>query len=250
MNSLSVPHTYRLILALDVPGKTAALDIVRRLQPLGLNHVKVGMSLFYEAGIGLVEELRHLGLDVFVDLKLHDIPATVARTVDVLVRGGASFLNVHALGGQDMMRRAAEQARLSAEQAGLPQPTVIAVTLLTSHSPETLKNDLHIHTPLEDHVVHLARMAQVCGLQGVVCSALEAQRLHTELGPDFLKVTPGIRPAFYTTQDDQHRVLTPAKALGQGATHLVIGRPVYGASDMETAFIKTLQEMSAVPTTR
>jgi orotidine-5'-phosphate decarboxylase len=234
----------QLIVALDVRGKQDALALVERLKPAGLKHVKVGMSLFYEAGICLIEELKAQDLDVFVDLKLHDIPNTVARTVDVLIQGGASFLNVHCLGGFHMMQRASEQAQKSSEALGIPPVHVIGVTILTSHQPQALAVDLQTPVPLKDMVLHLAKQAHQAGLDGVVCSPEEASLLKGALGEDFLKVTPGIRPEGYGKADDQARILTPKQALTQGATHLVVGRPIYESPEPEVVFQSILASIA------
>jgi orotidine-5'-phosphate decarboxylase len=234
----------QLIVALDVRGKTDALALVERLQPVGLKHVKVGMSLFYEAGIGLIEELHSQGLDVFVDLKLHDIPNTVARTVDVLIRGGASFLNVHCLGGCEMMQRAVEQAHQTASQIGIEPIKLIGVTVLTSHSQAGIQATLKTQNSLPDLVLHLANMAQEAELDGVVCSPEEAGLLKAHLGESFLKVTPSIRPVGYGKADDQTRILTPKEALTQGATHLVVGRPIYESAVPETVFASILDSLA------
>jgi orotidine-5'-phosphate decarboxylase len=235
----------RLIVALDVRGKQHALALVEQLEPVGLKHVKVGMSLFYEAGISLVEQLRARGLDVFVDLKLHDIPNTVARTVDVLIQGGCTFLNVHCLGGQEMLQRANEQAQISAQRLGIPSVKLIGVTILTSHDAHTLQQDLQCSQPLETMVEHLAKQAQQAGLDGVVCSPLEASRLRDVCGSDFLKVTPGIRLAPPTGHDDQSRVMTAQKAFATGATHIVVGRPVYEADSPADSFKALLDSFGA-----
>ncbi len=234
----------QLIVALDLRGKQDALTLVQRLKPVGLKHVKVGMSLFYEAGIGLIETLKAEGLDVFVDLKLHDIPNTVARTVDVLIQGGASFLNVHCLGGFDMMQRASEQAQKSSDTLGIDPVNVIGVTILTSHHPDALSQDLKTSLPLKDMVLHLAKQAQNAGLHGVVCSPEEASVLRDVLGDAFLKVTPGIRPESYGKADDQARILTPKQALTQGATHLVVGRPIYESPEPEVVFQSILASLA------
>ena len=234
----------QLIVALDVRGKKEALTLVERLKTVGLRHVKVGMSLFYEVGIGLIEELKAQDLEVFVDLKLHDIPNTVARTVDVLIQGGASFLNVHCLGGLEMMQRASEQAHKSSERLGLATAKVIGVTILTSHHVEQMPVDLQTALPLKDMVLHLATQAQRAGLDGVVCSPEEASLLKDALGEAFLKVTPGIRPLGYGKADDQARILTPKEALTQGATHLVVGRPIYESPEPEVVFQSILTSIS------
>jgi orotidine-5'-phosphate decarboxylase len=233
----------QLIVALDVRGKQDALNLVERLKPVGLKHVKVGMSLFYEEGIGLIETLKAQGLEVFVDLKLHDIPHTVARTVDVLIQGGATFLNVHCLGGLEMMQRASEQAQKSRDALGIPAVHVIGVTILTSHQSQAFGVDLQTQAPIKQWVLHLAKQAKQAGLCGVVCSPEEASLLKDALGEDFLKVTPGIRPHGYGKVDDQARILTPQAALTQGATHLVVGRPIYESPEPEVVFQSILASM-------
>ncbi|MFM7390672.1 MAG: orotidine-5'-phosphate decarboxylase [Vampirovibrionales bacterium] len=243
--SITLTPAQRCIVALDVRGKAHALDLVDALQPHGLQHVKVGMSLFYEAGLPLLEALAERGLDVFVDLKLHDIPNTVARTVDVLIRGGATFLNVHAQGGEAMLRAAQAQALATAEALNAPPATLIAVTLLTSFTPTALASDLQQPLAPTAYVQHLAQLTQACGLAGVVCSSHEASVLRATCGESFLKVTPGIRPASHAMgSDDQARILTPRQALQAGATHLVVGRPIYAAPNPEQAFIELLHEVT------
>lgn len=243
---MNVANASQLIVALDVRGKADALALVKRLKPVGLQHVKVGMSLFYEAGIGLIEELHAEGLDVFVDLKLHDIPNTVARTVDVLIRGGASFLNVHCLGGCEMMQRATEQAHHTTQALGIPPVKLIGVTVLTSHSQVGIQSTLKTQASLPNLVHHLASMAHAAGLDGVVCSPEEAGLLKTHFGESFLKVTPGIRSVGYGKTDDQTRTLSPKEALTQGATHLVVGRPIYEASAPEEVFASMLASLGGI----
>jgi len=228
-------------LALDVRGSEAALSLAIRLQPLGLTHVKLGMSLFYEeSGLTLLQKMRSMGLEVFVDLKLHDIPQTVSRTVRVLVEGGATFLNVHCSGGRLMMEAAREAADSSADRMGIFAPTLLGVTVLTSSDDIMLQQDLRIPYSASSQVVHLATLANASGMDGVVCSAQEASILRDVLGSDFLKVTPGIRPASYSERDDQSRVMTPLRAMESGSTHLVIGRPIYAAENPEQAWVDYL----------
>jgi len=222
----------RLIVALDVPTAADALTLVTTLTPAGLAVVKVGMSLFYKAGLPLVVELQAQGLTVFVDLKLHDIPSTVARTTAVLLEGGVRWLNVHTLGGQSMM----QETMATVAKLGLQaEATVLGVTLLTSHTAETLPNELGIDRPLEPMVAHLAQQAKLAGLSGVVCSAKEAGAIAQQQGAHFLRVCPGIRLP-EDAVGDQARVLTPQRALEAGATHLVVGRPIYGASSPLKAY--------------
>ena len=247
--NLSTPHAPsindRLIVALDLPTITENLALVEVLHPHGLSHVKVGMSLFYEAGPSIIQHLKNLGLQVFVDLKLHDIPNTVARTVEVLIRNGATLLNVHAQGGLAMMQQAQAKSLALAEETGTPPASIIAVTLLTSFTPEALKIDLQQTTlSPQQYVAHLAKLTKQAGLAGVVCSAQEAGVIETACGEAFLKITPGIRLADDAARtDDQARVLTPSLALKQGATHLVVGRPIYGSASPVEAFLRVLAEM-------
>ena len=241
------PINDKLIVALDLPTLAENLALVATLRPHGLTHVKVGMSLFYETGPSIIQHLKTLGLQVFVDLKLHDIPNTVARTVEVLIRNGATLLNLHAQGGLTMMQQAQARNLTIAKETGLPPANIIAVTLLTSFTPDALKTDLQQpHLTPQQYVEHLAKLTQQAGLAGVVCSAQEAGFITQACGTDFLKITPGIRLAEDTTassSDDQARVLTPALALQQGATHLVVGRPIYVNPNPVEPFLRILEEM-------
>jgi orotidine-5'-phosphate decarboxylase len=213
----------RLIVALDYPEAAPALALAERLDP-ALCRLKVGKELFVAAGPQLVRALVDRGYQVFLDLKFHDIPNTVAQACKAAAGLGVWMLNVHASGGLAMMRAARE-----ALEPLHPRPHLIAVTVLTSLSRADLAA-IGLDLPPEDQVLRLARLSHAAGLDGVVCSAREAERLRRELGPDFLLVTPGIRPAGSTT-DDQQRVLTPIQALRAGADYLVVGRPITRAPD-------------------
>lgn len=213
----------RIIVALDYPEAEPALALAKRLNPT-LCKLKVGKELFVAAGPQLVQALVASGYDVFLDLKFHDIPNTVARACKAAARLGVWMLNVHASGGIAMMRAARE----ALDEMG-PRPRLIAVTVLTSLSRPDLAA-IGLDLPPEEHVLRLARLTHEAGLDGVVCSAREAERLRRELGSSFLLVTPGIRPTG-STQDDQQRVLTPIQALRAGADYLVVGRPVTRAPD-------------------
>jgi orotidine-5'-phosphate decarboxylase len=211
-------HDPKIIVALDYADATSALKLVEQLDP-ALCRLKVGKELFTAAGPKLVEQLVQANFGVFLDLKFHDIPNTVAKACSAASQLGVWMLNVHASGGLEMMQ-AAQQAVQSSEA----KPILIAVTVLTSMNQQTL-NQIGIHTDLTTHVQNLAKLTQLAGLAGVVCSALETNMLRQELGHDFCLVTPGIRPA-NVNQDDQSRVVTPADALKNGASYLVIGRPI------------------------
>ena len=232
----------RLFVALDYPDAQSAVAMAEKLAPLGVSY-KVGLQLFYAEGMSIVHRLQQLGNTVFVDVKLHDIPNTVAGAVDSLVRQGVDFLNVHAQGGPEMMQAAAEAARSTAKKLGKPTPKVIAVTLLTSLSERHLAEYLFASgVSVSEYVQHLAMQAHKAGLNGVVCSAQEAAVLREECGPDFLLVTPGIRPKGADV-GDQSRVITPADALRNGADYLVVGRPITGAADPVEAARRILDDM-------
>jgi len=216
-------NSTRIIVALDFPDAASALALVSRLDP-ALCRLKVGKELFTAAGPDLVRTLAGRGFEVFLDLKFHDIPNTVAAACRAAANLGVWMLNVHASGGRRML----EAARDALADLAHP-PLLIAVTVLTSMSGEDLAETGVADSPAEQ-VLRLARLAQSCQLDGVVCSAQEAAMLHTRLGADFRLVTPGIRPAGADTAD-QRRVMTPAEALKAGATDLVIGRPITGAID-------------------
>jgi orotidine-5'-phosphate decarboxylase len=236
----------RLFVALDFPEPHAALVLARQLQPLGVG-LKLGLQLYYAAGPDFVRTLEAFTPQLFVDLKLHDIPNTVAGAVSSLVRQGASFFNIHTQGGAAMMRAAVEAASQTAQEMGLPKPTVIGVTLLTSLSQADLGNHLRVVETLStvDYAVHLARQAQACGLDGVVCSAHEAKAIRQACGPQFKLITPGIRP-FSAASGDQSRVMTPTEALRAGSDYLVIGRPITDAADPVEATQAILDELRDV----
>ncbi len=213
----------RVIVALDFPDAGEALALAARLDP-GACRLKVGKELFTAAGPGLIEQLRGAGFEIFLDLKFHDIPSTVAAACAAAAELGVWMINVHAMGGRAMMEAA--HAALSRRRT---PPKLVAVTLLTSIGDVELQ-EIGLPGNPQETVVRLARLAQACDLDGVVCSAQEARDLRQQCGPDFLLVTPGIRPAGSLT-DDQRRVATPRQALADGADYLVIGRPITRAPD-------------------
>jgi orotidine-5'-phosphate decarboxylase len=223
---------HKIIVALDFPDAASALALVDRLDP-ALCRLKVGKELFTVAGPDLVRALVARGYEVFLDLKFHDIPNTVAAACRAAAGLGVWMMNVHASGGRRMMQAAREAL------AELPQrPLLIGVTVLTSMSAEDLA-EIGIAAEPADQVMRLASLTQACGLDGVVCSAQEAALLRQRLGEDFRLVTPGIRPAG-SEAGDQRRVMTPTQAIAAGATDLVIGRPITAASDP----VKVLQSIN------
>jgi len=213
----------KIIVALDYPQAAPALELVARLD-FSLCRLKVGKALFTAAGPQLLEHLMRRNFDVFLDLKFHDIPNTTAHACKVAAALGVWMVNVHALGGRKMM----EAAREALAQATNP-PKLIAVTVLTSMAQADL-TELGISATPVQQVLRLAAMARSCGLDGVVCSAQEAALLRRECGSEFCLVTPGIRPAS-TSADDQSRIMTPLAALQAGSNYLVIGRPITLAAD-------------------
>lgn len=227
----------RIIVALDYADAASALNLVQGLDPKQCR-LKVGKELFTAAGPQLVETLVARGFGVFLDLKFHDIPNTVAKACEAASRLGIWMLNVHASGGREMMLAAREGVSKSGSN-----PLLIAVTVLTSMDQASLKQ-IGIDNTLENHVLNLAQLTQGTGLDGVVCSAKETALLRKYLGPDFCLVTPGIRPA-NATQDDQSRVVTPAEALRMGASYLVIGRPITQAADPLAALEAINQEIQS-----
>ena len=230
-------HDPRIIVALDFPEAPPALALARQLDPLRCR-VKVGKELFVAAGPDLIEDLHSLGHSVFLDLKFHDIPNTVAAACKAAARLGVWMVNVHASGGLAMMQ-AAREALMGFETP----PHLIAVTVLTSMGREDLAG-IGLDCAPQDQVLRLARLTQQAGLDGVVCSAREATLLRDELGEGFLKVTPGIRPVG-AEAGDQKRVLTPTQALAAGAHYLVIGRPITQAADPLAALLAIHAEVTA-----
>ncbi|UYG01088.1 MULTISPECIES: orotidine-5'-phosphate decarboxylase [unclassified Halomonas] len=212
-----------LIIALDYPSLDQALCMADQLDPARCR-VKVGKELFTRSGPAVLEALHGRGFEIFLDLKFHDIPNTVASAVQAAAEQGVWMVNVHASGGKAMMETAAE--RLS--RNGL-KTHLIAVTVLTSMSGEAL-GDIGVSGALDEQVMRLARLTHESGLAGVVCSAQEAAAVESACGKAFLKVTPGIRPRS-AALDDQSRVMTPSAALAAGSTHMVIGRPVTQAEE-------------------
>jgi orotidine-5'-phosphate decarboxylase len=218
----------RVIVALDFPDMLSAFGLAAKLNPAACA-VKVGKELFTVAEAGLVRELVRRGFRVFLDLKFHDIPNTVAQACAAATRLGVWMIDVHAAGGSAMLTAARDAVTKTAAEEGRARPLLIAITVLTSLDATDLAAIGVAGTP-EAQVLRLARLAQASGLDGVVCSAQEAATLRSACGPDFKLVTPGIRPAG-TAVHDQMRVMTPEAAIAAGADYLVIGRAITAAAD-------------------
>lgn len=225
-----------LIVALDFPSLRTALDLVDRLDGR-CRWFKVGLELYLAAGTPVIEALRKRDLQVFLDLKLHDIPNTVASAVEILCSSGASLLTLHASGGSAMLSAAVEIVKQFRHA-----PKLLAVTLLTSMDQERME-EVGLSDDPAAQVLRLARIAQAAGISGMICSPRETSMLRTELGDDLLLVTPGIRPTS-ATPGDQRRFTTPAEAIAAGASMLVVGRPITRSPDPGAAASAILAEMT------
>jgi orotidine-5'-phosphate decarboxylase len=215
----------KIIFALDVNG-VSEIDRYAGMLSGMVGMFKVGKELFTSCGPEAVRAVQRHGGQVFLDLKYHDIPNTVAKAMLEAARLGVQLTNLHALGGAEMMETAASAVR---KEFGDDRPRLLAVTILTSSTAETLRG-VGIDHPVEEMVVRLARLAQGAGMDGVVASPMEIGLIRAACGPDFLIVTPGVRPSF-STADDQKRIMTPAEAVSAGADYLVVGRPIAQAKD-------------------
>jgi len=235
----------QLLVALDVESGARAIELAMTLHGL-VDGVKIGSRLFTLEGPALVRRLSDEGARVFLDLKFHDIPNTVAQAVAAAVTTGAWMINVHASGGVPMMQAAAKAATETAARLGQAKPLVIAVTVLTSMDQATLRAG-GVERPLFDQVVALARMAQQAGLDGVVASPQETAAIRAACGPDFAIVTPGIRGASAGVEkNDQARTMGPGEAVRAGANYLVVGRPIIAAADPRRAAQDIVEEIQAV----
>jgi len=235
----SINKQPRVIVALDFPAAEPALDLVSALDP-ALCRLKVGKEMFTRFGPPFVEKLVAKGFDVFLDLKFHDIPNTVARACEAAAQLGVWMVNVHASGGRRMM----EAASAALRNYGGRRPLLIGVTVLTSMGQEDLA-EIGVKFDPAEQVERLARLAKAAGLDGVVCSPREASQLRASLGDDFVLVTPGVRPVD-AAMDDQTRVMTPADAIRDGSGYLVVGRPITQAKDPVAALEAINMEIRSV----
>ncbi|WP_312634345.1 orotidine-5'-phosphate decarboxylase [Oscillibacter sp.] len=226
-----------IIIALDFPSGAEALAFLDRFPAREKPYVKIGMELFYAEGPDMVREIKDRGHKIFLDLKLHDIPNTVKRAMGVLSRLDVDMVNLHAAGASEMMRAALE----GLTRPDGTRPLLIAVTQLTSTDPQTLKNELLIDLSMEETVLSYAKNAAASGLDGVVCSPLEAAGVKAACGESFLTVTPGVRFADGDA-GDQKRVMTPERAGNSGCDYLVMGRPITQAEDPVAAYRRAVRE--------
>lgn len=233
----------RIIAALDVRTFDEVKELVEKLGD-SIVFYKVGMELFYAVGPQVITYLKNKNKKIFLDLKLHDIPNTVAEGLVSLMKLGVDIFNVHASGGYTMMSRAAERIKEEAYKSGIEPPKLIAITVLTSINDKDWQG-LGMQMPIEEQVVRLAELTKEAGLDGVVASPREAAQIRRACGDDFMIVTPGVRPAG-TAANDQSRIATPAQALKNGASQLVIGRPIYAADDPKKAAESILREIAEI----
>ena len=232
----------RLIVALDVPTRKEAFQLVKLLDG-EVGAYKIGMQLYNSEGPDIVRDIQLLGGRVFVDLKFHDIPNTVAQTSRVMARRQAFMYTMHAGGGSKMMRIAVEAAAEEAVRLGEKKPLAIAVTVLTSINQSIFEQEMGVKTPIVDHVLALAVLAQQAGMDGVVCSPQEIAPVRAACGDELLIITPGVRPA-WAASDDQERIMTPQEAISAGASYLVVGRPITKAEDPRQAARLIVKEMA------
>jgi orotidine-5'-phosphate decarboxylase len=231
----------RLIVALDVDSQAQAERLAERLDGL-VRRFKIGSQLFTAGGPAVVEAIQKRGAEVFLDLKFHDIPNTVAGAAREAARLGVFMFNVHASGGLAMMKAAADGAAAAAVELSVRRPLAIAVTVLTSLDRAALHRELGVTSSVEGHVLHLSELAREAGLDGTVASPNEIAAIRRSLGTGWVIVTPGVRPAG-SAAGDQSRVATPAAAARAGAHYLVVGRPITGAPDPAVAAAAILEEM-------
>lgn len=234
-------NSKKLIVALDLPELKEATELVDKLSD-SVDWFKVGSQLFTGEGPAVIEMLKEREKQVFLDLKFHDIPNTVARVSEVVASFGVDMFNVHASGGLEMMRSAAEAASSKSDELGITKSIVLGVTVLTSIDEKQLYNELGVERELSSQVVYLSRLSKEAGLDGVVASPMEVKLIRDAIGDDFVIVTPGVRPT-WATKDDQKRVMTPREAIDAGADMIVVGRPIRNAPDPYKAAISVIQEI-------
>jgi orotidine-5'-phosphate decarboxylase len=230
----------RILIALDVDSAEKALALAGELKDY-VGGYKIGKELFTSAGPELVRLISKHS-KVFLDLKYHDIPNTVAGAAKAAANLGVYMFNVHASGGYEMMKAAADAVKQASEESGIKRPLVIAVTILTSINQEILNSELNIQGEVKDQVIHLAKLAKKAGLDGVVASAKETKLIREACGDDFIIVTPGIRP-LWAAKGDQKRVVTPKDAVADGSDYIVIGRAITDQPDRVEAAKRILEEI-------
>jgi len=234
----------KIVLALDVSTIEEAQSLIDELKDY-VGVFKVGLQFYTGNGDELFNLMNRLNLKYFLDVKLMDIPNTVAKASENIIRKGADFFNIHALGGSEMMQKCVESANKTATELGRNNPTILAVTVLTSINNEKLNDELGIQNNVNDYALKLAKLAKDAGVTGVVASVFEARRIKELCGKDFKVLCPGIRPS-WSAKDDQQRLATPTLALKEGADYLVIGRAVTSTPNRLEAMQKIYDEIEGV----
>lgn len=232
----------KIVLALDVDTLEEAKELILELKDY-VGVFKVGLQLYTQNGNEIIDFMTEQGLEFFLDVKLLDIPNTVAKASENIVKRGASFFNIHTLGGAEMMKQSVQSAKARAKKLGVKEPLILGVTVLTSISDDVLKNELGIDQKSNDYVLKLAKLAKDSGLSGVVASTWEARKIKELCGKDFKVLCPGIRPE-WSLKNDQKRAATPNVAIKEGADFLVIGRVVTAAEDRVKAMQMIYEEMT------
>jgi orotidine-5'-phosphate decarboxylase len=235
----------RIIVALDVPTFDEARHLLDRLGDMPVAF-KVGSQLFTSVGPVIIREIKGRGKTLFLDLKFHDIPNTVARAAEAAVELGVDIFNVHIAGGMEMMRDAAEATKSRAAELGMKKPIILGVTVLTSIDESMFRHVLNTNVSLQDQIVHMAKLARSAGLDGVVASPQEIELIRNACGSDFVILTPGVRPE-WASKDDQKRTMTPSQAVAVGADYVVIGRPIRQSLDPADALKRVFQELEENP---
>ncbi len=234
----------KIIIALDFPSRREAVEMVNILGE-SCSFYKIGLELFIAEGPSIVRELKDMGKDIFLDLKLNDIPNTVGRASYIIGRMGIRMFNVHAFGGREMMKAAKEQSEKGAMDAGEKPPIVLAVTVLTSISSDILVDEIRILSTAENQAIHLSRLAEDSNLDGVVCSPLEIGLIKDACGKNFITVSPGIRLE-ESKEDDQKRIATPKMAIESGGDYIVIGRPVTRSEKPKDTLNKIIESIEKI----
>ena len=234
----------KIVLALDVSTIDEAKELINELKDY-VGVFKVGLQFYTGNGDELFRLMKDMNLKYFLDVKLMDIPNTVAKASENIIKKGADFFNIHALGGKEMMQKCVESANSAAEKLGRDKPVILAVTILTSISDEKLHDELGINENVSEYALKLAKLAKDAGVTGVVASTFEARRIKDACGKEFKVLCPGIRPV-WSAKNDQQRLATPTLALQEGADYLVIGRAVTSASDRVEAMKKIYEEIEEI----
>ena len=232
---------FQPIVALDVPTKRLSLKLLDQFEVEPKPIIKIGMQLFYEEGPDIIWETQRRGFDIFLDLKLHDIPNTVEKGMQSIGHFGVQFTTIHAAGGSEMMAAGLRGLRAGAAEAEVEAPKLLAITQLTSTDEHSMQTEQHVNLSIQESVQSYAKLAQQAGVDGVVCSAQELAVIRPVVSDDFLCITPGIRPDL-NVEDDQKRTVTPAQARQLGSNGIVVGRPITQSDHPQDAYLEITKE--------